>query len=137
MSKWEGMNNFGYLKIRLAELPPYPNELNFLFENRDSLLNIRGYNQAFAFTSFGATIPRFPGRGPPSFVIQGQVSHLIGSLLPEADSRPAYAQIYFFDTDYQSELLARGDAMDGRLDSVKLDAIQNILHDINPYIGLL
>jgi hypothetical protein len=94
-------------KVLLADLLPLPVELDALYQDSGFMKSIRAYNQAFAFTSFGARIPDMPGIGPPSFRIQGQVSHLIGSLLPVLGEAPAFAQLYFFDTDYENELTAR------------------------------
>ncbi|PIA25570.1 hypothetical protein AQUCO_11100024v1 [Aquilegia coerulea] len=37
------------------------------------------------------------GRGPTSFTIHGQLSHQIGSLLPESDKSPSYSQLYIYD----------------------------------------
>ncbi len=64
-------------KVVLAPLQPPPAALKNLFFNRRFLKKIRAYNQCFAFTSFGAKIVDF-NRGPPSFKIQGQVTHRIG-----------------------------------------------------------
>ena len=38
----------------------------------------------------------------PNFKVQGKLSHKLGSLLPEADQNPKFAQIYFHDADQES-----------------------------------
>src|SRR5258708_30928950 len=39
------------------------------------------------------------GQGPYTFVLHGQLSHWAGSLLPNEDAAPRYAQLYIYDTD--------------------------------------
>ena len=48
----------------------------------------------------------------PSFRIQGQVYHLIGSMVPTAGESPKFAQIYFID-NRESEVAARCAIVDG------------------------
>ena len=61
-------------------------------------INIRSYNNAFAFTSFGGKIDASINRGnaPYVFKVGGQVYHRHGTLLPD-DGPPRYAQLYFHD----------------------------------------
>ncbi|CAN6372728.1 unnamed protein product [Urochloa humidicola] len=61
----------------------------------------------FAFTSMGVKVIDSinDGRGPHVFKISGQLCHRIGSLLPQHDKRPEYAQLYIFDT--QNEISNR------------------------------
>ncbi len=122
-------------KVELAPLEPLPSDLDTLFQRKHFMDNIRAYNQAFSFTSLGAKIVDMRG-GPPSFKIQGQVVHRMGSLLPAAGSTPAYAQLYFFDTEYSTELDARGLPF-AHLRRPLLDIIQTVLHTTNPYVRLL
>jgi hypothetical protein len=91
---------------------------------------IRAYNQSFAFTSFGASVHNFTN-GPPTFRIQGQVSHRIGALLPLEGAIPSYSQIYFFDTNFDQELSARGRHFP-TLCIRTVSRIQGILHNLNP-----
>lgn len=55
-------------------------------QSKHFLDNIRSYNNAFQMTSFGA---KQVTEGPfmPTFKVQGQVYHLIGSLLPENEPK--------------------------------------------------
>ncbi len=64
---------------------------------------IRVYNSALAFTSVGVKLDdRFMrSGGVPTYRIHGQLSHRIGSLLPEqtgGQCRPMFAQLYIHDT---------------------------------------
>lgn len=81
---------------RLNE-PPEPLKL-YMSGNTDLskhfLSNIRKYNSAFQMTSFAAS--KIVNDGfMPTYKIQGQVYHLIGSLLPFSDNEYKYVQIYF------------------------------------------
>ena len=58
------------------------------------LTNIRRYNSCFQMTSFGAKNIQECGF-MPTFKIQGQVCHRIGSLLPSPNEVSKYMQIYF------------------------------------------
>ena len=86
------------MKLPLLCTPPAP--LDSLFngdhtDSRDFQRNIRKFNKAFAMTSFGATREvRWDG-WDPTFKVQGQVYHRVGSLLPQADQHSAFLQLYF------------------------------------------
>lgn len=61
------------------------------------LQNIRMYNSCFQMTSFGATVV---GNGfMPTFKVQGQVYHRIGSLLPLPGEDAKFLQIYFTNNE--------------------------------------
>ena len=59
--------------------------------------NIRQYNGSFCMTSFGHREAIVPGWNP-SFIVQGQVFHRIGTLLPPVDTRAMFLQVYFLDS---------------------------------------
>ncbi|KAJ1699041.1 hypothetical protein LUZ63_007553 [Rhynchospora breviuscula] len=61
---------------------------------------IRTYNSMFAFSSMGVKLDQQINRsaGPYVFRVSGQACHRIGSLTPPEGQRPAYAQLYFYDT---------------------------------------
>ncbi|KAF2355516.1 hypothetical protein FHG87_013728 [Trinorchestia longiramus] len=72
-------------KISLPPLQEYPENLRLLFdadgaEGSNFTQNIRNYNSAFAFASFGANIRPPPGRGPYCFRLQGQTYHSASNL---------------------------------------------------------
>lgn len=91
----------GHVSLRL--LPPPPPFLCGLIENNDDdskefRTNIRQYNMALAFTSLGVTEDKAVNRRAGwVFRIQGELSHLIGSLRPSQGETPSYAQLYIYD----------------------------------------
>jgi hypothetical protein len=70
-------------------------------QSKDFLDNIRAYNSALSFVSVGVKQREQISTGPPTFVIQGQVVHRIGSLLPAEGVEPKFCQIYVFDPSVQ------------------------------------
>jgi len=73
-------------KVQLDQFPQPHHFLQHLYEGIDSnskhfLANIRKYNSVFQMTSFGCNEVSMAGFNP-SFRIQGQVYHLIGSIVP-------------------------------------------------------
>ena len=95
--------------VKLDAFPQLQPFLQHLYEGTDSkgkhfLANIRKYNCAFQMTSFGCNEVSMAGFNP-SFRIQGQVYHLIGSIVPTAGESPKFAQIYFID-NRESEVAA-------------------------------
>ena len=59
----------------------------------------------------------------PSFRIQGQVYHLIGSIVPTQGESPKFAQIYFIDNE-ESEVATRSAIING----LKPDIISTNYH---------
>ena len=93
------------------------------------------YNSALSFTSIGAKIDQqITGTGGVyTFRIHGEMYHRIGSLLPDSETQPQFAQIYIYDTDH--EIQNRSNIMPG-LDPTILAELQQMLHDINPYVNI-
>ncbi|KAF9538616.1 hypothetical protein CPC08DRAFT_738836 [Agrocybe pediades] len=92
----------GRVRLPLLEEPPEP--LLHLLNSDDRSAkafreDIWKYNRALAFTSLGVTedhsINR--GRGQPVFKICGELCHQAGSLLPDGDKPPRYAQLYIYE----------------------------------------
>lgn len=91
-------------KIELPLLREPPLELQHLLNNTDAQSkafrqHIRLYNTLFSFTSMGGNIDTQvnEGTGPYVFRLNGQVYHLMGSLLPANGEKPLFAQLYMFD----------------------------------------
>ncbi|XP_065370863.1 uncharacterized protein LOC135963006 [Calliphora vicina] len=86
-------------KIVLPDMLPPPEPLKSLIsgtseDSRNFLSNIRKYNSCFQMTSFGATkVVR--DNYMPTFRVQGQIYHLMGSILPIPNEEPKFLQIYF------------------------------------------
>jgi len=77
----------------------FPNPVTYDCSDLNSahfLANIRRYNCAFQMTSFRCNEIIMPGFNP-SFTIQGQVYHCIGSLCPATGEHPKFCQNYFMD----------------------------------------
>jgi hypothetical protein len=90
--------------------------------------NIRNYNNAFAFTSFGVTAIDNTvniGNGPWVFKVNGEVVHRHGSLLPDEGQTPTYAQVYFYDSNDATNYRMRHPANHGLDRGVMQD-----LHDM-------
>ena len=68
----------------------------------------------------------------PSFRIQGQVYHLIGSIIPTQGESPKFVQIYFFD-DRESEIATRSVIVEGLKPNI-IRGINQLLHESNHYI---
>ena len=68
----------------------------------------------------------------PSFRIQGQIYHLIGSIVPTEGESPKFAQIYFID-DRESEVATRTAIMDVLKPDI-IRGINQLLHDNNHYV---
>jgi hypothetical protein len=94
----------GKIKISLLSIPPQPLYDLFVDHSAEALdfrRNIVQYNASLAFTSMGVDIDRsVSGRGPPVFRIHGELTHLAGSLLPEDNKPPIYAQLYIYDQQH-------------------------------------
>ena len=91
-------------KVTLAALAPYPPELTDLithndFRSQHFLKNIRQYNSAMAFASFGAKLDIPTGYGPYTFRLHGQIYHQSGSLHPPDGTAPCYSQLYILEGD--------------------------------------
>ncbi|XP_058786723.1 uncharacterized protein LOC131661242 [Vicia villosa] len=97
----------GKIQLPFLKMPPkYLQHLLFdsdTVQSRNFQQNIRMYNMVFAFTSPGTKMDnRFNnGGGPPTFRIQGQACHRIGSMLPMPGQTPKFAQLYIYDTEHE------------------------------------
>ena len=95
------------------------------------------YNSALSFTSIGVNVDQevTGTSGVYTFRIHGEMYHRIGTLLPNSETPPQFAQIYIYDTDH--ELQNRSNATPNfNLDSTILAELQQMLHDINPYVNI-
>ena len=70
----------------------------------------------------------------PSFRIQGQVYHLIGSMVPTQGESPKFAQIYFIDKE-ESEVATRSAIVNGLKPDI-IRGINQLLHQNNHYVEL-
>src|SRR5271156_462579 len=105
-------------KVILPPLQKLPSPLDTLLTGTDPRSrtfrqNVRMYNSALSFTSIGAKInQQVTGTsGVYTFRIHGEMYHNIGSLLPDSETQPQFAQIYIYDTDH--EIQNRSNIMPG------------------------
>ena len=125
-------------KVQLDEFPHPRPFLQHLYEGIDSngkhfLANIRKYNCAFQMTSFGCNEVSMAGFNP-SFRIQRQVYHLIGSIIPTQGESHKFAQIYFIDNE-ESEVATRSAIVNGLKPDI-IRGINQLLHQTNHYVEL-
>lgn len=80
-------------------------------------------------TSFGAT-QIYDHGFLPTFKVQGQVYHLVGSLLSTENDK--FLQIYFVGED-ETESNVRCQNFPGVKHGL-VKQLQNMLHEVNPYI---
>lgn len=122
-------------KVKIHQRAPPHELLSYMNgeseESRHFLQNTRKYNSCFAMTSFGATAIIGESGFRPTFKIQGQVYHRIGSLLPEPDEAHKFLQIYFMNNEEQIEWRCQ----------IILDTRQNIVQNLqrllNQYNSLI
>jgi len=122
-------------KVMLEDIgePPEPlrSLLNGNHPHSSHFLNLsRKYNSAFQMTSFGCKRIEV-GNFMPTFKIQGQVYHLVGSLMPFADQEPTFLQLYFIGDD-ETDIRSK---MNPGLNIDLLKSLQTMLHNNNNYIN--
>src|SRR5438045_4090496 len=100
--------------------------------------NTRNYNYGFAFSSLGVKrdLSVYGPQGIYTFRIQGQLCHLIGSLLPLPGRQPAFSQIYIYDSDPVEQAQYRIAHHHELLDVNIVLSLQAMLHRYNPYIKI-
>ena len=94
----------GKIVLPFLRFPPQP--LRDLLDgtspsSKEFLDNIRQYNSAFQMTSFGATKEVVEPGFMPTFKVQGQVYHLLGSISPLPNEPAKFLQIYFMGDSQQ------------------------------------
>ena len=122
--------------VKLDAFPQPQPFLQHLYEGTKSdgkhfLGDIRKYNCAFQMTSFGCNGIAMASFNP-SFRIQGQVYHLIGSIAPSTVESPKFFQIYFIDNQ-ESQVATRCAIVDGLRPDI-VSSINQLLIDHNHYV---
>jgi len=96
----------------------------------------------FAFTSMGGNIDRTinQGEGPYVFRVNGQIHHRIGSLLPEPNKTPKFAELYIFDTKNEIEnrlrAIRKEDPDEHDLNPDIIKGLQEMLDQYNPLVKI-
>ena len=132
-------------KIELPYLQKPPVEQLQLFTREDYhskhfLENICSYNAAFAFVSLGMKTPpqndpELPQTGVHQFKVRGELYHSLGSLLPEGDKNPVYAQLYIMTPETALEKRMANNAGSG-LQPDLMSVLDDCLHRHNQFYGL-
>ena len=125
-------------KVDIDRLENTPQELKTLLtdESDDAKhfrKNIQLYNTAFQMTSFGAQVIRETNYHP-SFKIQGQVYHCIGSLLPKDGEQHKFLQVYFMG-DSHSEADRRKSIASSTKPTI-IHSLQDMLHRNNRLVSI-
>lgn len=121
--------------IKLPALNEYPPQLKSWLSGdsqdcRHFRTNIRKYNGAFAFASFGYQPVHFTS-GPQAFAIHGQVYHTTASSLDNTENK-AYAQLYILDPEFANQARIQNDHNNGCKERFFV-CIDNLIREINPY----
>lgn len=122
-------------KVQLEQFESQPDLIHSLItdnhpEHKHFIDNIRKYNGSFQMTSFGAK-KVFEGGFMPTFKVQGQVYHMVGSLLP-LQEKPQFLQIYFVGEPEREADLRCQNFPDIKQGLVK--QLQRMLHEVNKYV---
>ncbi|KAK0441484.1 uncharacterized protein EV420DRAFT_1623013 [Desarmillaria tabescens] len=127
-------------QIKLPHLRPAPPILqNLLCGNnplsKTFLKDIRQYNAALAFTSVAVKVDQAitNSSGPYCFHVSGELHHRMGSLLAKEGEEMSYAQLYIHDP---VEALSMHNRRNPNLKPEIMSQLQDLLHDINPYVAL-
>lgn len=96
--------------------------------------NIRMYNSCFQMTSFGASKIVDDVGFMPTFKIQGQIYHLIGSLLPLPNEDSKFLQVYFLG-DKEQETNQRCSIIETTRRGIITD-LQAMFHEHNQLIKI-
>lgn len=98
------------------------------------LNNIQKYNSSFQMTSFGATKIVRERSFMPTFKIQGQIYHQIGSLLPHFGEDSKFMQIYFMGNN-EDEIDKRNSISNGTRREI-IVILQKLFHIRNHLVRL-
>jgi len=96
--KWpqEKINCCAYGDIQLNVSHDVPPEIAAIIYSPHVLKNIRVYNMALSMASVGHQNKSLPDG---MFVLGGRTYHRVGSMLPQGNAPPAFAQIYVLDVE--------------------------------------
>lgn len=141
--KWKGERGNASMccsdgKVRLPPLQELPELLRSLVvdsthvHSKHFLSNARAYNSAFMMTSFGVQKEARMEGFQPTFRVQGQIYHLIGSLLPVEGAQEQFLQLYFV-SDERSQVAMRMSHFSNLKEDLVRD-LQRMLHRVNPLV---
>ena len=124
-------------KVSLTQLCEYPESLKELLmgSTQDSINfrnNIRNYNSAFAFASFGANVDLLQGHVTYCFRIHGQTYHCTNTLHPNDVEELQYGQLYIIEG---SQAINRRMNLLPNISCTNnvMQIIQNVMDESSPY----
>ena len=129
-------------KILLPTLNRAPQELYDFYMGQDDISkgfceHICTYNNALPMTSVGRQVDRTvnDGRGPWVFKLYGELSHRIGTLLPEEydNAAPKFAQIYIYDSE-RAYNFCMANPWNSEVNGIVLCALQDMLYNLHPAV---
>ena len=125
-------------KVQLPPLSDYPDVLKDLLtgsseQAKNFQTNIRKYNSAFAFASFGASTTVIPGRGTFCFRIHGQIYHCTNTLHPSEGQTPQYGQLYIIEGEQAIEKRMIPEANKQCRTDV-MQSILSVMEEHSPYV---
>lgn len=124
-------------KVSLPALHHYPPAMKQLFQDQEEKgknfrENIRKYNSAYAFASFGADTVALPGRGTYCFRIHGQTYHSTGTLHPPPQTEPQYGQLYIIEGN-QAVTSRMNSPYNTNCRQDIMEELQYVLQEVSPY----
>lgn len=126
-------------KVKLFPLNTPPEPLRSYMSgttaiSKHFLENILKYNSSFRMTSFGASKTVSYNGYMPTFKVQGQIYHQIGSLLPSSSENSKFLQIYFVAN--QKSQIDQRCAISSGMNRDIVSNLQNMFHTHNHLIKL-
>ena len=131
-------------KVKLDPLPQPPDGIYKYYgvdrKSRKFKERIREYNSVHGMASLGLDNEILGSPDSNTFLgnlrIRGGMYHSIGPVQALPGHRPAYAQIYFHDTDYQTNIRKGGYTGNRKLDEEIVHDLTCALNDVNPYVNV-
>ncbi len=126
----------GRRKLNIPPLPAPPKEIQHLWvENTTEAKHFRErinvFNSSLAMASMGCSRSELTGRGPPVFKVHGVMYHRTGTLFPDEDNTPKFAQMYIYDTEHEIQNRLRF-GLEAKKHSDILRLLQQSLKKVNP-----
>lgn len=136
--KWKEETNAFCCVNGEVEIPPLPESPKSLYDlltggdekSKEFRSHVRSYNNIFAMTSIGCNEIREGYM--PTFKIQGQLYHRIGSILPPTHDSPKFLQIYFVGQSGEEARIRK--TVMGIVDANLVMQIQGLMHTHNKYV---
>ena len=94
--------------------------------------NIRSYNNALAFASFGANFKSLSCSGPQIIRICGKIYHNVYALHPNINEARKYGQLYVLDNEKATAQRQNHKSKSG-IKAKLLSELDSLFRNINPY----